>query len=386
LPAAWIDTVEKGTDLSRALSRARRIALDTEADGFSAYRPRLCLLQLAWEGDDPPAVALVDPLVPETIEPLRAPLEDAGLEKIVHGADYDVRLLKRDAGISPRGLWDTQRAAQLAGEPRTGRAALAERLAGVSLDKRAQRTDWAQRPLPASAIEYAREDVRVLFAMRDRLAARLAALGRLAWQEEECRRLEAVLPAEASLPEVEQLLERTRGARRLAPGERAVLAELLSWREREAESRGVPAIHIVPAEPLVTLARQRDEGAFDLDAAGVPPRIARRYGRQLLEAARRGREAPARPTPPPERPPRLPAETRRRFEGLRAARDRLAKELGLEGSVLCTSEILRAAANAPPPDESGWLRLGLRRWQAEVLGEAFRAALERIERPPKVDS
>lgn len=380
MPEILIETPERAEQLGRRLLAARRLALDTEADGFNAYRPRLCLLQLAWEFEGRIECALVDPLAgPNLLEPLRGILEEAGREAIVHGADYDVRLLKRDAGIAPRGLWDTQRAAQLAGETRTGLAALAARYAGVTLDKRAQRTDWSRRPLPARAIEYALEDVRVLFPMRDALGARLAALGRLDWQAEECRRLEEVTPAEASMPGVEELLERTRGARRLSPAERAVLAELLAWREREAESRGVPAIHVAPVEPLVALAQQRDPGAPDFAAAAVPPAVVRRYGRQLLDAVLRGRAGPPRPAPPFEGPPRLPGAIRRRFELLRSARDQVAKELGLDGSLLGTSDLLRQAAAAPPVDEEGWIRLGLRRWQALALAGAFREALANAE-------
>jgi ribonuclease D len=334
------------------------------------------LVQLAWEEPDGLASALVDPLALQgRLAPLAGPLEDPALETIVHGADYDVRLLKRDARISPRGLWDTQRAAQLSGETQTGLAALAGALAGATLDKRAQRTDWARRPLPSCALEYAREDVRVLFAMRDVLGARIAALGRGAWLDEECRRLEEVEPSETAPPDADQLLLRAKGAQALPPRARAVLAELLVWREREAESRAAPAIHVVAPEPLVALARQPVDAPPDLAAAGVPERVARRYESVLLEALERGRAAPPRPAERPERPPKLTGDERRRLDALRQTRDRVAKELGLPGSVLCTGAALRVAAQAPPADVAGWVAIGLKRWQADLLAGPLHAAL-----------
>jgi ribonuclease D len=372
----WIDHPTALADLARRLRGARRVALDTEADGFTAYRPRLCLLQLAWEEGAGIATALVDPLaLAGAWSGLAGPLEDPALETIVHGADYDVRLLKRDAGIALRGLWDTQRAAQLAGERQTGLAALAQALTGRALDKRAQRTDWARRPLPAQALEYAREDVRVLFAVRDALGARLEALGRGGWLDEECRRLEDAEPAGTAAPDAEQLLLRTRGAQALTPAQRAVLAELLVWRESEAAQRGTPAIHVLPPEPLLALARQPADAAPDPTAAGVSPRALRRCATALLDAVARGRQAPPRPAARPPREPRPPRDERRRHDALRQARDRVAAQLGLPGSLLCTGAALRGAARTPPGSDEEWIALGLREWQLRLLAEPFQAAL-----------
>jgi ribonuclease D len=380
--AGWIADPAALHALVERLGRVPRLALDTEADGFTAYRPRLCLVQLAWEEPSGIAAAIVDPLALEgQLGPLRAPLEDPALETIVHGADYDLRLLKRDARIALRGLWDTQRAAQLLGEPQTGLAALAASLAGAALDKRAQRTDWSRRPLPATALEYAREDVRVLFAMRDALGARLERLGRGGWLDEECRRLEEVEPGDLTLPDAGQLLLRAKGALALSPGQRATLAELLSWREREAEQRGVPAVHVVAPEPLLALARQPADAPPDLAAAGVPTRVARRYERALLEAVARGRAAPPRPAERPPREPRPPRDERRRQDALRRARDQVAAGLGLSGSVICPGAVLREAARTPPDGFGDWLAAGLRRWQADLLAGPFGAALDAARAP-----
>ena len=379
-PAAdWVDGPAGLEALVERLRGATRLAFDTEADGFSAYRPRLCLIQLAWEGRDGLTGALVDPLALQgRLGPLAGPLEDPALETVVHGADYDIRLLKRDAGISPRGLWDTQRAAQLAGEAQTGLAALAGVFAGTTLDKRAQRTDWARRPLSSTALEYAREDVRVLFPIRDALGARLAALRRAAWLDEECRRLEEVEPGETARPDAEQLLLRTKGAQTLSPRARAVLAELLLWREREAESRAVPAVHVVAVEPLLALARQSVDSPPDLAAASVSARVVRRYEQVLREALARGRAAPPRPAERPARPSKPPPDERRRLDALRQARDRVATELRLPGSLLCTGAALREAARTPPTDVAGWVAIGLRRWQADLLAGPLRAAIDSL--------
>ena len=67
------------------------LALDTEADSFHHYQEKVCLVQLSFGGQD----VLVDPLADVDLSVLKAALDDPELRKIVHGADYDVRMLHR---------------------------------------------------------------------------------------------------------------------------------------------------------------------------------------------------------------------------------------------------------------------------------------------------
>ena len=65
-----------------------------------------------------------------------------------------------------------------------------------------------------------------------------------------------------------------------------------------------------------------------------------------------------------------------RVERLKAVRNRVAQELGIDPGVLCGRPTLEAVARAAPNDRAGLARVGeLRRWQAEVLGDALLAAL-----------
>ena len=78
--------------LAAELSRAPAVALDTESNSFHVYRERVCLLQLSTpEGD-----WIVDPLAVD-VRPLGEVLCD-GRETVLHGADYDVRCLRREYG------------------------------------------------------------------------------------------------------------------------------------------------------------------------------------------------------------------------------------------------------------------------------------------------
>lgn len=374
----WIDTKPKLVAWAEGARQATRLAVDTEANGFHAYRPRLCLVQLGYETAEGLEVALVDPLALEgELEELRELFEKPGLEKSLHGADYDIRLLHRDAGIALRGLYDTQVAAALVGRTRTGLAALAEEFAGVSLDKQAQKIDWARRPLPEKGLVYAAEDVEVVFAIRDALEKEVAELGRREWVDEENRLLESVRVAPEEEPEPGALLSRVSGAGRLGPQQRAVLGAALLWREREAARRDVPAVHLAPSKALLKAASRGARDEAGLVRAGLPKRLAERHGKALLRAFREGREGEPLPLPPPERPaPGTSPRDGELLKELRAFRNGAAKELGIDPGLACPTALLKELVRERPSDERGLIECGMKRWQADVFGQKILGLLQ----------
>jgi ribonuclease D len=374
---SWVDDPPGVEALAGELAGVSPIALDCEANAFHVYRPRLCLLQLAWNdpAGGPPRVALVDPLA-TPLGRLAALLESARIDKTLHGGDYDVRLLRRDRNIALAGLFDTEISARLLGMPKTGLAALAAEIVGVSLDKSTQRIDWAQRPLPPRALAYAAQDVRVLLPIRREMERRLVAAGRRHWAEEEFRALETVQATPEGPVDVAQLLRRVSGAGRLNPRQRAVLAELLRWREEEARERDRPAVHIAPTAALLAAAKEQPRTVGALIRGGLSPRIARREGPALLAALERGLAAPPVPRERGQRPPVAePPEVAARLPLLREARSRRAAALGLDPGSLCSVALLKEAARAGPRAPADLRVLGLRDWQVEACGEALLDAL-----------
>ena len=235
--AAWVDAVGSGP-----------LAVDTEADSFHHYREKVCLVQLSAGGRH----ALVDPLAPIDLTALKAPLADRSVRKILHGADYDIRLLGRDFGFSVLAFSDTMIAARLLGEPAVGLAAMLAAHLGVTLDKAHQKADWSKRPMPAAMRVYAVEDTRHLEALALRLEERLEASGRTGWLREECERLESVRWRDRRDDEPETF-RRTKGAAALGRDELAVLRELWAWRDATARTRDKPLFRILRDETLIAL-------------------------------------------------------------------------------------------------------------------------------------
>ncbi|HUK12178.1 MAG TPA: HRDC domain-containing protein [Thermoanaerobaculaceae bacterium] len=361
----WVDDAARVTDLCGRAREAAVVGVDTEADSFHSYFHKLCLIQLSFGGEH----ALIDPLAlgRDELRPFADLLADPQVEKILHGADYDVRVLQRDLGARVVRLADTQVAAQLLGEPQTGLAALVAKELGVELDKRYQRADWGERPLPPGYLAYAAGDTAYLEPLRARLAERLAALGRTAWWREECAALESV---EWEAPQPDPLaFERIKGAGRLGGEARDRLAALHAWRERTAAALDVPPFRVLAAEILLALAQKPPADLAQLAATpGVGSSTVRRHGRALLETLAH----------PPAAPPR--GERRRfapdkvkekRVRQAREARDGVAAALGLEPGVLGPRAALELIAERMPDGEAGLEDCLARRWRAAVLAPAL---------------
>jgi ribonuclease D len=382
---SYIRTPEALAEAIAELSREPLVAADTEAASFHRYRDRIFLIQLS----SPSRTAIIDPLAVEDLSPVGRLLADANVEKIFHDADYDLRTLDRDYGFHARRLFDTRIAAQLAGEPAIGLAALLEKYAGVKLAKEHQKADWSRRPLPPAMLDYAAADTAHLPALREQLRAKLTALGRLAWAEEEFTHLEELRwtgggaggAGGASDGGGQDAFLRVKGAKALAPRQLAALREVYRWREALGAELDRATFRIIGNDALLAVARALPRTTPELSGiAALPPSLATRHGAALLDGVRRGLALPESELPRVERPPRQARDpaVEARVERLKAARNRAAAELGVDPGVLCGRSTLEAVARAQPPpnDRAGLARIGeLRRWQIEAFGDALLAAL-----------
>lgn len=370
----YIQTADQLATAVRRMSGASLLAADTEAAGYHRYFDRVCLLQLSTRTD----TLVIDTLALRDLGDLAMLFADPESEIVFHDADYDLRLLHRDFGITVQRLFDTKIAAQFLGETSFGLASLVEKYLGVHLEKAYQRADWAQRPLPREMLEYAAEDTRYLPLLRDHLRAALDDLGRLSWAEEEFRIEQSIRWTPAA--DAEEAYLRLKGTRDLRPRQLAALRELHAWREEVARGRDIATFRVISNEPLVEIARHMPDSPSALAAVpGVPRSIAERYGAELLAAVRRARRLPESALPVrrrgPGRPPPDP-EFDELVEKLRAVRDEAAEALGLDRGFLMPRAQLEEVARVRPTTlvELGAIP-GMRRWQVEALGVGLISAI-----------
>jgi len=377
LPSRLIAT---DTDLSELLKRieaADRVGIDIEADSLHSYREKLCLLQISV-----PTVAgivdarsdlgttshsrahqsrlqhdvIVDPLAGLDLEPLRRALESR--EIVLHGSDYDLRMLRRGLNFVAHKIFDTLIAARLLGIREFSLAALVKRYFGLELPKGSQKADWAKRPLPARMAEYAINDARYLLPLAEKLEAELDSYQRGDWLRQSCQR--AIEQAAMARVRKNDESWRVGGSGSLKGLAAAVLRALWQWREREAEMADRPPFHILQNEKLLHAAISFASGDV-ADYKHFSPRRRQAF----REAARIGLATPESEWPILRRRfgTRPTTETVRCTEELRRRRDKSADKLGLDPSFIAPRGTLEAVA----ADGTRAISL-LVPWQRELLG------------------
>jgi ribonuclease D len=369
----YIDTSPAADRFLSAVEQSATIAVDTEGASFHRFVDRIYLLQMSTRD----VTAVLDPLAIGQPAALGRILESDRIEKVFHDADYDLRLLHQDYGRNTRRLFDTRVAAQLLGIRAFGLAALLERSFGLKLDKKHQRADWSMRPLPRDMLDYASQDTMYLLELRDRLAAELESAGRWSWAAEEFERLEGTRWEE---PEGEDTgYMRIKGARDLDRRELAIFRELVRFRDGIARELDRATFRVAGNEALFAVAKERPQTLDALAAIkGVPRGIAERRGAEMLAAVRRGMGVPEDQLPKFPRAPRWDrdADFDNRVNALRTAREEAAQRLGLDPGFLCAREKLETIARKRPKTLEELAEVpDLRRWQIEVLGDAFLRAL-----------
>jgi len=349
-----INTDEKLKAYLPALRAAEWIALDTEADSLHAYPERLCLMQLCMATGD----NLVDPLAGINLDPFFAAISGHAL--IMHAADYDLRLLRKHHDFVPGAIFDTMLAARLLGVKQFGLGSLVEQYLGIKLEKSSQKANWAIRPLTEKMERYARDDVRHLKPLVDRLRAELEAKHRLEWHREWCVRL---IQDSATFGESDpNLIWRVKGSSLLNPRGLAVVRELWRWREAEARAGGKPPFFVLSHELLIDLAVAAVAG--EAIEKRFPRHLSERRRRGIVQAVTAGLDVPEAECPQPivHRSRRPNDAEKRRYSQLEKRRDTRARDLGLDPTLISSRSDLWELAR-------DWDKVsaGLMSWQRELL-------------------
>jgi ribonuclease D len=316
-----------------------------------AYPEKVCLIQISTASGD----RLIDPLAGFSLAALLDAL--GGHELIMHGADYDLRLLRKHHEFVPKSIFDTMLAARLLGLSQFSLGHLVEKYLAVKLEKGQQKANWALRPLTERMERYARNDTHYLRPLSDCLKTELESKGRLAWQQESCARLiaDAARPRPSDLDAV----WRIRGSHLLGRPGLAVLRELWQWRETEAISANKPPFFVLSHEKLVEIAAAVVTGRAV--APLVPKHISERRRGSLLKAVACGLQVS------PENHPlllrrtgRRPTEAeRRRYMELQKHRDAHADNLGIDPTLIASRATLSDLAHnweKHAPELMNWQR------------------------------
>ena len=364
--------------LIQHVDRAERVALDTEADSLHNYFEKVCLVQLSLGGEH----YVVDPLAGLDLGGFLEALAEKPL--IVHGGDYDLRMMRVSMGFRPRrDVFDTMIAAQLLGIEQIGLTALIERFFNITLGKEGQKSDWSLRPLSEKQLRYAVNDTRFLEPLADRLRSELAERGRTDWHRESCQAMvDSSGRDRARDPEDAW---RIKGAGRLTRRQLAYLRELWCWRDQHARSANLPPFKVFGNQQILELLQWAEaHPAVPLHQGPKLPRnIVGSRLRTLDEAI--ARAAGMDPTQWPEvrRRDRDAArnDCSEQINVLRAECARLAKELGIAASTLAPRAGIEAIVRSRPRTLDEIMESGrLLRWQAELVQGAVEKCLHSTQK------
>lgn len=369
-----IETYPALAAFAREAEKESILAVDLEADSMFHYREKVCLLQMA-AGNH---IVVIDPLKTPDLSELKPLFGSPGILKVFHGADYDVRSLYRDFGITIANLFDTQLASMYLGHTETGLEAVVGQRYGVELDKRYQKKDWSRRPLPPQMVAYAASDVRYLIPLAEALIGELEEKGRLSWVQEGCRLLSQVRPQENNQP----LFLRFRGAGRLKPFQLAALEELLKLRDGIARQKDRPLFKIMSNAALLKIATTLPADIRALKASqSLSAKQIDMYGPAVVAAVEKARAMPRPEMPeyPRQRAPRLSPRIPRRVKAIREWRDDAAAKLGLDPSLLLNKSLIREIAVHKPRAVAELRRTPqIHQWQVQAFGERIVAILNKL--------
>lgn len=354
----YVDTAEGLDEVVAALSGQSRYALDTEFHREHSYWPDPALIQIAWAD----RIALIDPLAVDPGPLARVIGGDAVM--VAHAADQDLEVLHRATGAAPSRIFDTQIAARFLGPDTPSLAALCERELGRQLPKANRLTDWLERPLRRSQLDYAAADVACLLEIADGQAARLGQRGRRAWAEDE---FDALLRRSREPRRPEEAWTRIKEARRLRGQARSVARSLAAWRERRAAETNRPVRHVLSDMAVVTIAEAAPRSTEEMAGLrGVDAGLARgRLGSQILDAVGEGIELDWRPPPQP-RPARLGRDLKPAVGLVAAWMQQTARDLSIDPTMLATRADIEALMGG---DADARLDRG---WRADLVGEPIR--------------
>jgi ribonuclease D len=325
------------SSLAAELHPAPRVCLDTEADSLHAYPEKLCLLQINYNESN----VLVDPLAGLDLAPLWQAIASKTL--ILHGADYDLRLLKRNHDFIPAAIFDTMLAARLLGEMEFGLNNLLTKFLGIELEKGSQKADWGRRPLTPKMESYAINDAKYLQQLSSILAAKLEEKGRLAWHLESCSRLIQDCSKISALPRESW---RIKGSNRLGRRALGVLQEVWKWRERHAVAANKPPYFILNHEALIDIAAAAGTGRPYLEF--LPKTFRPQRKDEIIECVNIALKVPPNELPSAFEPDVHQTSERERklFEQLKQRRDAQALELTMDPTIIASKNTLLQLAQS----------------------------------------
>ena len=351
-----LTTTQELEEFCKIAATHHYVTVDTEFLRERTYYSKLCLIQLAYPGEDDGSAVLVDPLSGGLdLGPLYELFQNRDVVKVFHAARQDLEIFWVDAKIFPEPLFDTQVAAMVCGfGEQVGYETLVRKIARASVDKTSRFTDWSRRPLSEAQQSYALADVTHLRNIYEFLAEQLEKTQRKRWVEEELE----ILTNQATYDiQPDEAWKRVK-TRTNAPKFLAIVRELAAFREDYAKSNNVPRNRVFKDDALVEIASAKPRNPGDLGKLRLLLREARRgpIAEGIVEAVAKGVNCPADQLPTPDRSREKLQVNPALADLLRVLLKSKTESSGVAAKLIASSSDLdaRAAGQRDLPALKGW--------------------------------
>lgn len=267
-----VNTPETAKRAAGHLHQASILGIDTEYDSFRYFREKLCLIQIY----APQTTYVLDATVGLDLSFLAGPFQSRTVLKILHAADNDIRLLKRDYGFEFQNIFDTHRAAMMLGFKQLSLDKMIKEFLGIDLkkSKKMQRSHWDHRPLTDEQLEYAVQDVTLLPALSEKQLTFLREQGLENAAREAFTKIAAASWQERTFDK--RGYSKIKGYHALPREQKDLLKKLYLWRFEQAKEANCAVFMFLTDEKLAELALHRDS-VQDI----LSPEKYRRYGTDL---------------------------------------------------------------------------------------------------------
>lgn len=341
-----VTTAKRLDEIIEQYSKAERISLDIESDGFYRYRDSVCIVTLSTPDHN---IVLDSLALAENTASLQKLVERPDVPCLMHSGSNDITALKRDFGLTFGWLQDTSIAAIMLGLTHTGLAALVENYMGLKLSKELQRHNWSARPVEPEHIRYLINDTCHLFELHDLMIAEVKEKG----LEDEYN-IECVATTELeSRPRVfdPERFRRIKGHGELTPGQRGSLKAIYSWRDGVAEQLDRAAFRVISDYVLMNLVRKAPAKPTDLRGfRGISDWLLNNESESMLEALEIGASQPE-PVKAPRKETlvkRLSPRQRDRLGKLKRWREQESDAHGVGLQAVLPTPTMQELATDPP--------------------------------------
>lgn len=249
-----VNTPEAARRATEHLRRASILGIDTEYDSFRYFREKLCLIQIY----APTTTYVLDAMAGLDLSFLARLFKSKSIVKILHAADNDIRLLKRDYGFEFQNIFDTHRAAMLLGFRQLSLDKMIKEFLDVDLkkSKKMQRSRWDHRPLTEEQLEYAVQDVTLLPALYEKQKTGLREQGLENAAREAFAKIAAASWQERTFDR--HGYSKIKGYYALSREQKELLKKLYIWRFEQAKEANCAVFMFLPDEKLAELVQKKD--------------------------------------------------------------------------------------------------------------------------------